>query len=133
MFIQRLAVVLFASLLYVPTALAAPIELPSRVESVTVFPSGVSIRRTGTLHTDGDVQQLVFGPLPVELSDATIRIGGFGPDVTAERLGARPQRAGCSRHAWPAGRNTPRRCVVERVSPVVSSRTDRQSPRTSRR
>lgn len=97
MSIHRLVAALLASALYalyVPTALAAPVELPSRVESVTVFPSGVSIRRTGTLHTDGGVQQLVFGPLPVELSDATIRIGGFGPDVTAQSVSVRvTQRA----------------------------------------
>jgi len=89
MLIRRLAIVLFALVLYVPTAFAVPVALPSRVESVTVFPNGAAIRRTGTTRTEAGVHQLVFGPLPVELSDATIRIGGFGPEVTAQSVSVR--------------------------------------------
>lgn len=91
---RYLALVLTMNVLCVPTAFATPLELPSRVDSVTVFPNGVSVHRTGSAHAEAGTHQLVFGPLPVELSDATIRIGGFGPGVTAQSVAVRvAQRA----------------------------------------
>lgn len=94
MSIRFSALMLLTTLIHVPTAFATPLELPSRVDSVTVFPNGVAVHRTGTTHVEAGTHQIVFGPLPLELSDATIRIGGFGSGVTAQSVSVRvAQRA----------------------------------------
>lgn len=77
-----------------PAAAAAPVNLESRVDSVTVFPNGVSIRRLGRARVAAGSQQVQFGPLPANLADETIRIGGFGPGVTAESVTVRSTTMG---------------------------------------
>lgn len=80
--------------LVTPAASGAPVSLESRVDSVTVFPSGVSIHRTGRTRVAAGSQQVQFGPLPANLADETIRIGGFGPGVTAESVTVRSTSMG---------------------------------------
>lgn len=91
---RSLVLAFLAVSLVAPAALAAPVNLESRVDSVTVFPNGVSIRRLGRTRVAAGSQQVQFGPLPANLADETIRIGGFGPGVTAESVTVRSTTMG---------------------------------------
>lgn len=93
--LPRSAVIAFVAVaLAVPAAHALPVNLESRVDSVTVYPSGVTIRRIGRTRVAAGEQQVQFGPLPLSLAEETIRIGGFGPGVTAESVTVRATTMG---------------------------------------
>ncbi|HWK33041.1 MAG TPA: DUF4140 domain-containing protein, partial [Hyphomicrobium sp.] len=57
-------------------AVAAEIPAPSRIESVTVFPSGAETTRAARLSLDKGEHTLVFSDLPAEAVPGSIRVDG---------------------------------------------------------
>ena len=57
-------------------AIAGEIPAPSRIESVTVFPSGAEATRAARLSLDKGEHTLVFSDLPAEAVPSSIRVDG---------------------------------------------------------
>ncbi len=55
---------------------AEPVAVPSRVEAVTVFPSGAEVVRTAHVRIATDTQAVVFSDLPAEAIPGSIRVDG---------------------------------------------------------
>ena len=55
---------------------AEPVAVTSRIEAVTVFPSGAEIARTGQVKIANDTQSVVFSDLPADAILDSIRVEG---------------------------------------------------------
>lgn len=73
----RLALVLLATTAATPV-LAADIQAVSRVDAVTVFPSGAEVTRLASSRIEAGEHTLIFESLPGDLMPETIRIEGSG-------------------------------------------------------
>ncbi|MCB1380575.1 MAG: mucoidy inhibitor MuiA family protein [Alphaproteobacteria bacterium] len=73
----KLALVLLATTAATP-ALAADIPAISKVDAVTVFPSGAEVTRLSEVRLDAGEHTLIFEGLPGDLMAETIRIEGDG-------------------------------------------------------
>lgn len=73
--LARIAFLLFAATAATP-AFSAEIAALSKVDAVTVFPSGAEITRVATSKVDAGEHMLVFDNLPGDLMTETIRVEG---------------------------------------------------------
>ncbi|MBL8683057.1 MAG: DUF4139 domain-containing protein [Myxococcales bacterium] len=84
-------------------SLAATIRVDSRVSAATVFPSAVSVRRSAELQMVRGQHELVFGPLPMAITDESLRLTGVGPglvtDATVIRIGTVGESTEASRRS----------------------------------
>lgn len=86
----HLALVTTVSLIASTSDVSAEIvDVASRVSAATIFPSAVSIRRTATAHVAQGEHELRFGPLPVNLTDDSVRLSGVGPGLITEGVTVR--------------------------------------------
>lgn len=70
---------LAAALIFAPgLAGAAEIELPSRIEGVTVYPDGAVVTRTARAELMAGASQIVLRGLPASIDPASIRVEGKG-------------------------------------------------------
>ena len=71
----RLAIIILASTAFTP-AIAADITAQSRIDAVTVFPSGAEVVRLAEAKIDAGEHTLIFSGLPGNLQMETIRVEG---------------------------------------------------------
>ena len=62
-------------------AVAEDIKVPSRIDSVLVFPSGAEVTRVAKVKLDSGVQTLVFEDLPAQADTSSIRVEGKASGV----------------------------------------------------
>ena len=74
--ISRLAVALMATVASAPLALAADIQLPSRIDAVTVFPDAAAVTRLGEAKLPAGQHVVLLRGLPAALDPASIRVEG---------------------------------------------------------
>jgi len=67
---------IFALLLGSTSALAADVPATSRIDSVTVFPSGAEVTRAAKVKLDAGEHVVVFGDLPAAAQPGSIRVEG---------------------------------------------------------
>jgi uncharacterized protein (TIGR02231 family) len=77
---------LFALCLAHP-ALAAEIDVASRVDAVTLYPDAALVRRVAELDLPAGASRLVFHGLPASVDPASLRIGGQGDGDSPLSLG----------------------------------------------
>ncbi|MEO1745194.1 MAG: mucoidy inhibitor MuiA family protein [Pseudomonadota bacterium] len=71
--------ILFATLLasaVSPTALAATFEPDSKIDVVTVYPSGAQVTRTSTLDISAGEHIIIIDDLPAQIDPASVRVTG---------------------------------------------------------
>ena len=73
---MRLLIALLISALLAATAIAAEVKGTSRIDAVTLYPSGAEITRTAKLKVDSGEHTLLFTDLPAEAVAASIRVEG---------------------------------------------------------
>ncbi|MBC8036199.1 MAG: mucoidy inhibitor MuiA family protein [Rhizobiales bacterium] len=71
----RFAVIILASTAFTP-AIAADIAAQSRIDAVTVFPSGAEVVRIAQANIDAGENTLIFSDLPGNLQVETLRVEG---------------------------------------------------------
>ncbi len=71
------------------TAHADTIRVDSRVSAATVFPNAASVRRTAEVQLAQGEHELVFGPLPMALTDESVRMNGVGPGLVTDAVTVR--------------------------------------------
>ena len=71
----RLAIIILASTAFTP-AFAADIQANSRIDAVTVFPSGAEVVRVAEANVEAGENTLIFTDLPGNLQAETIRVEG---------------------------------------------------------
>jgi uncharacterized protein (TIGR02231 family) len=70
-------------------ALAETIRVESSVTSATVYPSAASVRRTARVRIAQGDHALVFGPLPLAITDDSVRLSGMGPGLITDAVTVR--------------------------------------------
>jgi uncharacterized protein (TIGR02231 family) len=75
---NRLALILLASVSLTPLALAADLTLPSRIDAVTVFPDAAAVTRLGEVRVPAGQHTVILRGLPATIDPASIRIEGSG-------------------------------------------------------
>ncbi len=76
---MRLSLTGFA--IFLPTIALADIELPSRIDRVTVFPDAAIVTRVAPLAIQGGASTVVLRGLPAAIDPASIRVEGDGASV----------------------------------------------------
>jgi uncharacterized protein (TIGR02231 family) len=76
---MRLSLTGFA--IFLPTIALADIELPSRIDRVTVFPDAAIVTRVAPLAIQGGASTVVLRGLPAAIDPASIRVEGEGASV----------------------------------------------------
>ena len=72
--------ILFATLLasaVSPTALAATFEPDSKIDAVTVYPSGAQVTRISTLDISAGEHIIIIDDLPARIDPASVRVTGI--------------------------------------------------------
>jgi uncharacterized protein (TIGR02231 family) len=65
----------------------APPPTASRINAVTVYPDRAEVTREARTLVKAGVQEILIGPLPIEMDDASLRVTGRGPLGTGLVLG----------------------------------------------
>ena len=59
---------------------------PSHIKSVTVYPDRAEVTREVSLHVNSGPQEILIGPLPIELDDSSLRVSGMSAGRAASAL-----------------------------------------------
>lgn len=77
----RAAITCLFAVFTVAGAAAEDVKVPSRIDSVLVFPSGAEVTRVAKVNLGGGAQTLVFEDLPAQADTSSIRVEGKASGV----------------------------------------------------
>ncbi len=100
---MRLWIALSLSLALAGAAGAAEIKGTSRIDAVTVYPSGAEIVRTARVKLERGEHTLLFADLPAEAVADLDPGRGQGHGQAGDRLGRHAQRVGAARRRCGGG------------------------------
>ena len=89
---MRFALALLVLPAFVSAAHAADVKGTSRIDAVTVFPSGAEITRVGKVKLEGGDHVILFTDLPARAIHSSIRVEGKADGLARDRLGRQPPR-----------------------------------------
>ncbi len=73
---------------------AEPVRVSSRIEAVTVFPSGAEVVRTSHVRIAPDTRVVVFSDMPAEAIPGSIRVDGKAAGMTCAPRSQAADRGG---------------------------------------